>query len=86
MKLRPCIAGPGISLHDAKGFAPNFSDARALPERTSAIDLGVSGPIGNWQTSFLFGYEIFPSHIMRFERGGVRTAFLYKFALLASLR
>jgi len=67
MKLRPCIAGPGISLHDAKGFAANFSNARALPERTSAIDLGVSGPIRDWRTSFLFGYDIFPRRIMRFE-------------------
>src|SRR5690242_48150 len=67
MKLRPCIAGPAISLHDAKGFAANFSNARALPERTSAIDLGVSGPIRNWRTSFLFDYDIFPRRIMRFE-------------------
>ena len=67
MKLRPCIAGPAITFREAKGFVPNFSDARSLPERTSSIDLGVSGPIGNWQTSFLFDYDIFPSHIMHFE-------------------
>jgi uncharacterized protein (UPF0548 family) len=67
MKLRPCIAGPAITLRDAKGFSPNFSDATSLPERTSSIDLGVPGPICNWRTDFLFDYDIFPSHIMRFE-------------------
>ena len=67
MKLRPCIAGPAITLHEAKGFLPNFSDARSLPERIDSIDLGVSGPIRSWRTDFLFDYDIFPSHIMRFE-------------------
>ena len=67
MKLRLCIAGPAITLREAKEFAPNFADAQSLPERTSSIGLGVSGPIWNWQTSFLFDYDIFPSHIMRFE-------------------
>jgi len=67
MNLRPCIAGPGITLAQAKAFAPNFVDAESLPERTTSIDLGVSGPIGNWRTDFLFEYDIFPSWIMRFE-------------------
>jgi uncharacterized protein (UPF0548 family) len=67
VKFRPCIAGSAITFHEAKAFSPNFSDAKALPERTSSIDLGVPGPIRNWQTDFLFDYDIFPSHIMRFE-------------------
>jgi len=67
MKLRSCIAGPGITFQQAKGFSPNFADAESLPERSTSIDLGVAGPIGNWRTDFLFDYDIFPSWIMRFE-------------------
>ena len=67
MKLRPCIVGPATTIREAKAFAPNFSDARSLPERTSSIDLGVTGPICKWHTEFLFDYDIFPSSIMRFE-------------------
>jgi len=67
MKLRPCIASPAITIHEAKGLALNFADARSLPERTSSIGLGVCGPIQNWRTDFLFAYDIFPAFIMRFE-------------------
>lgn len=67
MKLRPCIAGPGITFHQAKAFSPNFSDAKSLPEQTTSIDMEVVGPIRNWRTDFLFDYDIFPSWIMRSE-------------------
>jgi Domain of unknown function (DUF1990) len=67
MKLRPCIVGPAITFRQAKTFAPNFSDARALPEKTSSIDLDAAGPIRNWHTEFLFDYDVFPSSILRFE-------------------
>lgn len=67
MKLRSCIARSEVSFLEAKGFARNFSDARSLRERTSSIGLDVSGPIRNWRTEFIFDYDIFPPHIMRFE-------------------
>jgi hypothetical protein len=67
MRFRPCSAGLATTFPEAKGFAPNFSDARSLPERTSSVALGVPGPIRDWPTDFLFDYDIFPSHIMRFE-------------------
>ena len=67
MKLRPCILGPAITLAEARTFAPNFSDARYLPEQTTSIDLGEAGPISKWRTDFLFNYDVFPSSIMRFE-------------------
>jgi uncharacterized protein (UPF0548 family) len=67
VKLRPCIAGPAITFQEAKGFAPNFSDARSLPERTRSVALGVGGNISDWQTDFLFDYDVFPPYIMRHE-------------------
>jgi uncharacterized protein (UPF0548 family) len=67
MKLRPCSLSPATTLQQAKTFVPNFSDASSLPEKTSSIDLGVAGPICNWDTEFLFDYDIFPSSILRFE-------------------
>jgi hypothetical protein len=67
MKLRLCSARPAITFQEAKDLAPNFSDARSLPERNSLIDLGVDGPLQKWGTDFVFDYDIFPSYIMRFE-------------------
>jgi uncharacterized protein (UPF0548 family) len=67
MKLRPCIIGAATTIEEAKEFVPNFIDAGSLPERTTSIDLEVASPIGNWDTNFLFDYDIFPSSIMRFE-------------------
>lgn len=67
MKIRPCALGPSLSFDEAKATSRNFADQRAFPERTSAIALGVAGPIRKWQTEFLFDYLIFPAAIMRFE-------------------
>lgn len=67
MKLRPSIVSPATTLSEAKGLWPNFSDALSLPERVSTIDLGVTGPISQWNTSFLFEYDVFPSFIMRYD-------------------
>ncbi|MBS0658397.1 MAG: DUF1990 family protein [Verrucomicrobia bacterium] len=52
------------SLAEARRLAPNFADARRLPERRSVIALDVAGPIRRWQTDFLFAYDIFPPEIL----------------------
>jgi uncharacterized protein (UPF0548 family) len=67
MKLRLCILDSAITLGEAKELLPNFSDAGRLPERTTSIDLGVTGPINQWRTDFLFDYNVFPASIMRHE-------------------
>jgi uncharacterized protein (UPF0548 family) len=67
MKLRPCALGPGLSLEEARMLSKNFVDERALPERSTSVALGVQGPIGRWNTGFIFDYAIFPTRIMRFE-------------------
>ena len=67
MRLRPCILGPSIRLEEAKALARNFGDAHALPENTSSVGLGVTGPLLKWHTDFLFEYAIFPASIMRFD-------------------
>jgi hypothetical protein len=54
-----------LSFPSAKLLLANFSDARALAERTTSVSLEVSGPIKKWRTEFLFDYDIFPSSIMR---------------------
>jgi uncharacterized protein (UPF0548 family) len=48
-------------------LSKNFIDERSLPERSTSIALGVPGPIGSWNTGFIFDYAIFPARIMRFE-------------------
>ena len=67
MKIRPCISGIAISFDRAKDFSPNFTESHSLPEQIDSIALGFPAPLQNWQTDFLFNYDIFPKSIMRFE-------------------
>jgi len=67
MKFRSCAFAPNPSFVAAKAASRNFDDHQRLPESTSSIALGVSGPIAKWRTDFLFDYQIFPPAIMRFE-------------------
>ena len=66
MKIRPTLFPPAMTFADARRAPRNFTDARAFPERTSSIALGVAGPIARWRTDFLFGYQVFPTAIIRF--------------------
>ena len=65
MHIRPCALASSLSFASAKLLLANFSEARALPERTTSVSLEVQGPIKNWRTDFLFDYDIFPRSIMR---------------------
>lgn len=72
MKIRPCSFGAGLALDEAKGLPRNFTDERALPERTSSIALQASGPIKRLRTDFIFEYDIFPSAVMDFDAEWLR--------------
>src|SRR5262249_38087126 len=52
----------------------NFSSAAALPEKTTEIALGCSGPISSYRTEFLFAYDIFPRFLMRAEPQWIRES------------
>ena len=67
MKLIPCALGPRLKLDEAETLIPNFSSATTLPEKTTEVALGCSGPINSYRTDFLFAYDIFPRFIMRAE-------------------
>jgi uncharacterized protein (UPF0548 family) len=67
MKLIPCALGPSLTVNQAATLSSNFSTVTALPERTSDIGLGYTGPIHSYSTDFLFAYDIFPRSIMRAE-------------------
>lgn len=67
MKIRPCGLGASMTFAHAKTLQRNFADAHAFPEHTHTIALNVGGPVRNWRTDFLFDYEVFPPHIMRFD-------------------
>jgi hypothetical protein len=67
MKLIPCALGPSLKLDEAETLVPNFSSVASLPEKTTDIALGCSGPISSYRTDFLFAYDIFPRVIMRAE-------------------
>jgi hypothetical protein len=72
MKLFPCAFSPALAVDEALGLSANFSSAATLPEKTSEIRLGYSGPISSYRTDFLFGYDIFPRFLMRAEAQRVR--------------
>jgi Domain of unknown function (DUF1990) len=72
MKLLPCALGPSLTVEKAVTLSSNFSSVATLPEKTSDIALGYSGPISSYVTDFLFGYDIFPRFLMRAEPQWVR--------------
>ena len=72
MKLLPCVLGPALTVEEALTLGSNFSSAATLPEKTSDIALGYSGPISSYRTDFLFAYDIFPRFLMRAEAQWVR--------------
>ncbi|PYK39914.1 MAG: hypothetical protein DME49_02320 [Verrucomicrobia bacterium] len=59
MKVVPCALGPSLTLEEARTLDSNFSSVATLPEKTSEIGLGCSGPISSYCTDFLFAYDIF---------------------------
>ena len=67
MKLRLCSLGPSLSVEEAKTLSRNFVDEHSLPERSTSVELNVSGPIKKWNTDFIFDYDVFPTAIMRFD-------------------
>jgi len=72
MKLLPCALGPSLTVEEALTLRSNFSSAATLPEKTSEIALGYSGPISSYRTDFLFAYDVFPRFIMRAEAQWIR--------------
>src|SRR5262249_53704191 len=72
MKLLPCALGPALTVDEALGPSANFSSVATLPEKTSEIALGYSGPITSYHTDFLFAYDIFPRFLMRAEPQWIR--------------
>jgi hypothetical protein len=72
MKLLPCALGPSLTVEEALTLSSNVSSAATLPEKTSEIALGYSGPISSCRTDFLFVYDIFPRFLMRAEPQWVR--------------
>jgi hypothetical protein len=72
MKLLPYALGPSLTVEEALTLSSNFSSAATLPEKTSDIALGYSGPISSYVTDFLFAYDIFPRFLMRVEAQWVR--------------
>jgi hypothetical protein len=74
MKLLPCALGPSLTVEEALTLDSNLSSTVTLPEKTSDIALGYSGPISSYRTDFLFAYEIFPRFLMRAEPQWVRES------------
>lgn len=72
MKLLPCALGPSLTVEEALTLSSNFSSAATLPEKSSEIPLGYSGPISSYRTDFLFAYDIFPHSLMRAEPQWIR--------------
>ena len=72
MKLLPCALGPSLTVERALTLGSNFSSVSTLPEKTSKIALGYSGPISCYRTNFLLTYDIFPRFLMRAEAQWVR--------------
>jgi hypothetical protein len=72
MKLLPCALGPSLTVEEASTLGANFCSATTLPEKTSEIPLGCSGPIRCHRTDFLFAYDIFPRFLMRAEAQWIR--------------
>lgn len=67
MKIRPCSFGAGLTFAQARTLTRNFTDAHAFPEHTTSVPLNVAGPVRHWRTDFLFDYDVFPKHILRFD-------------------
>ena len=72
MKLLPCALGPSLTVEEALTLNSNFSSAATLPEKTSEITLGYSGPLASYCTDFLFAYDIFPRFLMRADPQWIR--------------
>jgi hypothetical protein len=72
MKLLPCALGPSLTVEEALTLRSNFSSVATLPEKTSEIALGYSGPLSSYRTDFLFAYDIFPRFLMRAEAQWIR--------------
>jgi uncharacterized protein DUF1990 len=72
MKLLPCALGPALTVEEALTLSSNFSTVAALPEKTSQIALGYSGPLSSCDADFLFAYDIFPRFLMRAEAQWIR--------------
>jgi hypothetical protein len=72
MKLLPCALGPSLTVEEALTLSSNFSAVDTLPEKTSEIALGYSGPISFYRTDFFFAYDIFPRFLMRAEPQWIR--------------
>src|ERR1043165_6145627 len=72
MKLLPCALGPALTVEEALTLSSNFSSVATLPEKTSEIALGRSGPLSSYRTDFLFAYDIFPRFLMRTEPQWIR--------------
>jgi hypothetical protein len=72
MKLLPCALGPSLTVEEALTLSSNLSSAATLPEKTSEIALGHSGPISSYRTDFLFAYDVFPRFLMRAEPQWIR--------------
>jgi len=65
MKIVLCSLGQLLTIDHAQSLNTNFSDVFSLPERTSTISLGVQGSIDNFDTDYLFNYDVFPSCLMK---------------------
>jgi Domain of unknown function (DUF1990) len=72
MKLLPCALGLSLTVEEALTLSSNFSSVATLPEKTSDIALGYSGPISSRRSDFLFAYDIFPRFLMRAEAQWIR--------------
>src|SRR5260370_26629024 len=72
MKVVRCALGPSLTLDEARALTPNFSSVATLPEKTTDIALGCTGPISSYHTDFLFDYDIFPRFLMRAEPQWIR--------------